>query len=145
MNDLPAKTSGEIGVKSQSSLSSQASTVVLPDVPAIPQKVRFFTARNTFIADSCLEIMPAIQFDAFIAPLFGAIPDINREEWSLADRIYALNTAFSQQSLRKANQQIYIRLDLLPNGHLLISAINPQLPAIESAIKDETEDAKNIA
>lgn len=140
MKSLEDGNSGVSGVAKHSLHSVPSSIVALPDVPAIPQKVRFFTARNTFIAesiaDSSVESMSAIQFDAFIAPLFGAIPDINREEWTLADRIYALNTALTQQEKRIADQQIYIRLDVLPNGYLLISAIHPQVPAIKT---DEDE------
>lgn len=144
MKNLEESTSGESGAPKLNLHLVPSFTASLPEVPTIPQKVRFFTARNTFIAesiaDSSVETLSAIQFDAFIGSLFGVIPDINRDEWSLADRIYALNTALSQQKTRIANGQIYIRLDELPNGHLLISAIHPQASAIKSNEKELPPD-----
>lgn len=145
MKDLEVDHSGESGAQGLSNHSVPGSIVSLPKVPAVRQKVLFYTARNTFIAeriaDSSVETMPAIKFDAFISSLFGSIPDIDREAWILADRIYALNAALSQQQVRIKDQQIYIRLDLLPGGDLLISAINPQ----ESAIKIEEETTPDSA
>ena len=144
MRSLEESTSGESGAPKPNLHLVPSSIVSLPEVPAIPQKVRYFTARNTFIAesiaDSSVETLSAIKFDAFIASLFGEIPDINRAEWSLADRIYALNAALAQQKTRMANEQIYIRLDELPNGHLLISAIHPQVPAIVLSKKELPPD-----
>lgn len=137
--------SGETGVQKHSNPLTPVSIDSLPEVPTIPQKVRFFTARNTFIAeeiaDSSVETMSAIKFDAFISPLFADIPDIDREEWSLANRIYALNAALLQQESRKAKQQPYIRLDLLLNGRLLISAINLPSPITEEQKEELPPDA----
>lgn len=143
MSDLGVEHSGENGAQKHSNPLAPASIVSLPDVPTIPQKVRFFTAGTTFIAeriaDSSVETMSAIQFDAFISSLFGEIPDIDRSTWELADRIYALNVALSQQQERMKNQQPSIRLDGLPNGDLLISAIYPAEAAIKSGNKTTQE------
>lgn len=137
--------SGVNGARKPNNLLAQGSTASLPDVPTIPQKVRFFTACNTFIAeeiaDSSVETMSAIKFDAFISSLFADIPDIDRKEWSIANRIYALNAALLQQESRKAKQQPYIRLDLLPNGRLLISAINLSAPTTEGRKEELPPDA----
>lgn len=141
MNDLEVGHSGESGARRLSNHSVPDSIVSLPEVPVVRQKVLFFTARNTFIAeriaDSSIETMSAIKFDAFISVIFGDIPDIDREAWTLADRIYALNTALSQRQSRVENQQIAIRLDELPNGDMLISVIHPAESQRGSANEEE--------
>ena len=102
--------------------------------------MKFFTARNTFIAESSLEEIAAIDFDAWIIQLFGAIGDIDREVWEMADRLYALNSALDQQAERRENGQIYVRLDALPDGKMRLSLIEPlgQDEEGESAIKRAT-------
>lgn len=109
-------------------------------MPEVPQKVKFFTARHTFIADLSVEDMPAINFDAWIARLFGAIEQINRETWEMADRLHAINTALSQQEERRSNGQIYVRLDKVPDGNLQLTLVEPveQIETEESAIKEES-------
>jgi len=109
-------------------------------MPTVPQKVKFFTARNTFIAESSLEEIAAIDFDAWIIQLFGAIEDIDREAWEMADRLYALNSALDQMASRRENGQIYVRLDALPDGKMQLSLIGPVEPDEEGepAIKMAT-------
>src|SRR5579872_4053735 len=100
-----ARDSGESGAQKPASRFTPVSTASLPDVPIIPQKVKFFTARSTFIAESSLEDRSAILFDAWIARLFGDIEDIDRAAWEMADRLYAINAALDQQKERRANGQ----------------------------------------
>jgi hypothetical protein len=108
----------------------------LPDVPAIPQKVRFFTIGNTFIAGASVEAMPAAQFDALVAPLFKDIQGIDRNAWELADRVHAINSALAQTAERKAKGQIYMRLDFLDQCYLLT------IVAPEERAESEASDGK---
>ena len=131
MRHSEAKDSGANGAREQASRFTPVSIASLPDMPTIPQKVKFFTARSTFIAESSLEEISAINFDAWIAPLFESIDDIDRARWEMADRLYAINIALSQQQERRANGQIYVRLDALPNGQFQLSIIEPVEPTEE--------------
>lgn len=140
MQHSRAGSSGASGAARPAIHFTPISTADLPEQPQIPQKVKFFTARTTFIAGSSLEEISAIDFDAVMLQLFGEIADIDREQWSLADRLYALNTALAQQAERRDNGQPYIRLDSVPDGLLQLSIIEPPEPdeAEESAIQSAT-------
>lgn len=142
MQHSEARDSGASGAEKQASPSMPVSTASLPDVPTIPQKVKFFTARNTFIAESSLEDISAINFDAWIMHLFGDIEVIDREKWEMADRLYAINAALDQQAERREDGQPYVRLDALPDGRRILTIVEP-VEAIgedESAIKPATNE-----
>jgi hypothetical protein len=100
----------------------------LPDVPTIPQKVKYFTARDTFLAEELpFEHESAIKFDAWIMQLFKNIdPSIDREKWELADRVWAINSALSQLEQRRKNGQVYLRLDPWQGGKFMLTIIYPQ-------------------
>lgn len=142
MRHSEARDSGASGAEKQASPFTPVSIASLPETPTVPQKVKFFTARTTFIAESSLEQISAIDFDAWIMQLFGDIEDIDRQAWDMADRLFALNTALSQQAERKENGQIYVRLDAVPDGRMQLSLIEPVEPTDEdeSAIKPVTND-----
>lgn len=98
------------------------------------QKVKFFTARTTFIADELPILLPiegksAIKFDAWIAPLFKDIQGIDRETWELADRLWAINSALSQQEQRRQNGQVYLRLDPFGDVQFILSIVYPEKEA----------------
>ena len=139
MQHSEARDSGASGAGKPASPSMPVSTVSLPETPEIPQKVKFFTARTTFIAESSLEDISAINFDAWIIQLFGDIEVIDREKWDMADRLYALNTALDQQAERRADEHPYARLDALPDGRHLLTIVEPveATDTDESAIKTE--------
>ena len=141
------KDSGASGAEKQGSRFTPVSIASLPEMPTVPQKVKFFTARNTFIAESSLEEIAAIDFDAWIIQLFGAIEDIDREAWEMADRLYALNSALDQMASRRENGQIYVRLDALPDGKMQLSLIEPVEPDEEGepAIKSEPDFLERVA
>lgn len=123
-----ARHSGENGPQKPASPYTPVSIENLPDAPTAPQKVKFFTARDTFIAGSSLEDISAILFDAWAARLFGDIEDIDRAAWTLADRLYAINAALDQQQERRANGQIYVRLDRVSDGRYQLTLIEPAMP-----------------
>lgn len=117
----------------------------LPETPGTVQKVKYFTARSTYIAESSIEQLSAIEFDAFIMQLFSDIPDIDRLKWEPSDRLFALNSALDQTAERQAEGFPSIRLDEVQKGVFQISLIEPAEPepavepAIESAIQPASE------
>ena len=124
-------SSGKSGAAKPASPSARHFIANLPDVPTIAQKVKFFTARDTFIADELPNLLPieaesAIKFDVWIALLFKDIVDIDREKWELADRLWAINSALSQQEQRRQNGQVYVRLDPFEDGKFILSIVQPE-------------------
>ena len=146
-----ARNSGTSGAQKQASPFTPVSIANLPETPVILQKVKFFTARTTFIAESALTEISAIDFDAWIIQLFGDIEDIDRAAWEMADRLFAINTALAQAEERKENGQIYVRLDVVPGGNMQLSLIEPvepaeeEEPAIKPATNEEPEQAQEGA
>lgn len=134
-----AKRSGPSGALPPEPRFKPVSIASLPDVPGIPQCVKFFTARATFIAESSLEEISAIHFDAFMLRLFDDIEVIDRAKWEMADRLFALNSALDQTAERQSNGQPYIRLDEVQKGQFQLSLIEPVEPdeQEESAIKTQ--------
>lgn len=92
----------------------------------LPTRVTFFLAKDVFIADLSLIEMPAVQFDGFIMEFFADIPDIDRNVWELADRLYAINAVLSQAEERKRDGQIYLKLSPLQGKKWALVSIVPE-------------------
>ena len=126
MSTSEAENSGKSGALKPNNHLPPSSTVNLPDEPTIPQRVKFFDAGVTFIADLLpIEHIEAIKFDEWIMQFFSSIQEIDREKWELADKLWAVNSVLSQQKQRREKGQPYLRRDELEGKGYIITAIYP--------------------